>query len=285
MEHIAFAEQLIDGGDDAVQGVGRYSSTVHHFSPTNAQDMPCLVCTADGAAAAFVLARLADYLYKLQADSSDSVTGAIAVVTGNCSSISLPAHQQLKQMRKHARYCLSVSANNPDMESLPQVNLGAANDDERASACLFGLSAVIEREHAADGSDLGDDWYGEQFVIQMGQAGQLKLTESDTVFQSLLAFLSRTGLIALGEIDAEDDLHYFGPDQLLQLHSEHEGLFVCSHSPGTWVAKGENIGVIYDQSNGERLIELAATASGLITALRRTPFVVVGDLLAEIGEG
>ena len=33
----------------------------------------------------------------------------------------------------------------PDIEEMPQVRLYAPNDDERASACLFGLPAVIER--------------------------------------------------------------------------------------------------------------------------------------------
>ncbi len=284
MDNCAYSGRAEEAHPDPDYIAATSRQAIHYFSSTTERESPRLVCSASGSAAAFVLARLVDYLYRLQAGRSNAITGALAVAM-NDAELSLTSRQELAKIRSHARYCLSLCADDEHTERLPQVCLDAADDDERSTACLFGLSAVIERVDSGDSMQLGDDWYGEQFVVKLGRAGELNLEYCNTVFQSLLAFLTRTGLIDLDEdVGIEDDLNFFGPDQIVQRTAKQQGLFVCRYSPGKWVNRGEFIGSIYCSASGSELVQVTAPANGLLTALRRTPEVRVGDLLLEVCE-
>lgn len=285
MDNFAYSDEAeVGSSESGYTARAGQQQAIHYFSSTANRESPRLVCSASGSAAVFVMARLVDYLYKLQAEQGASSTGALAIAT-DASQLGLPGREELRKIRSHARYCLSLRADDECVERLPQVCLDAADDDERSTACLFGLSAVIERVDSGDSMQLGDDWYGEQFVVKLGLAGRLDLEYCNTVFQSLLAFLTRTGLINLNEdLGIEDDLNFFGPDQIVQRDATQSGLFVCRHSPGKWVNRGEYMGSIYCSASGSELVQVTAPANGLVTALRRTPEVSAGDLLLEVCE-
>ena len=102
----------------------------------------------------------------------------------------------------------------PDIEEMPQVRLYAPNDDERASACLFGLPAVIERPlEPGDAPALARAWRrcgGENFALHAGQAGGLQTAHCESLFRALVAFLDRTGIVrGLRLANEEEDLRYF----------------------------------------------------------------------------
>ena len=121
------------------------------------------------------------------------------------------------QATRTAHYRIDIHSSNLDFEELPQVRLYEPSEDERASAMLFGLPAVIER--ATDSvftSTLGHAWRacgGENFVIQAGRAGDLQLA-------ALRAPVPRPGGLSAPHRPgrrhrrwrAEDqDAHYFRP--------------------------------------------------------------------------
>src|SRR5271169_4329272 len=97
------------------------------------------------------------------------------------------------RMTRAAHYRVDVHSSNADFEEVPQVRLYEPSEDERASAMLFGLPAVIERTtDSVFTSTLGHAWHtssGESFVIQAGRAGDLQLAHCERLFRALMAFL------------------------------------------------------------------------------------------------
>jgi predicted deacylase len=186
-----------------------------------------------------------------------------------------------------AYYRIDIHSSNLDFEELPQVRLYDPHDDERASAGLMGLPAVIERPvnliHTSTLTYAWRHWGGENFVIQAGQAGNLQRQHSERLFRGLVGFLLRTEILEAPELsEEEEDLHYFGPEQEEGLVSEHAGMFVSMLDVGRWVQRGETIGHVYDSFDGGIHAELRAPVSGLLTGLRRQPLLCQGDLVARI---
>lgn len=187
---------------------------------------------------------------------------------------------------RDAYYRVDVHSSSLEFEELPQVRLYEPNDDERASAFLFGLPAIVERPmNTTFSSTVGHAWRwhgGENFVLQAGQAGGLQLHHCERLFNALVSFLLRTGVLEGEPFDEEEDTHLFGLRQTLPLISETAGLFV-SHLPvGRWVQASETIGHVYDAFEGVPLTEVRAPVSGLLSGVRRQPLLCEGDLIARI---
>ncbi|MCP5459493.1 MAG: succinylglutamate desuccinylase/aspartoacylase family protein [Gammaproteobacteria bacterium] len=187
---------------------------------------------------------------------------------------------------RSAYYRVDVHASNLDIEEMPQVRLYDPNDDERATACLFGLPAVIERPlNKVFVTTLLRAWRrfgGENFVIQ-GLAGNLQTNHCEQLFRGLVAFLDRTGIVeGLTLAEDEEDLRYFNNNQTFAVLSDHAGFFVSRRVVGRWIQAGDLIGHIYDSFAGTILTEVRAPVGGLVCSLRRQPLLFQGDLLARI---
>lgn len=187
-----------------------------------------------------------------------------------------------------AAHCrIDVHSSNPEFEELPQVRLYDPSDAERRSARLFGLPAVIERPTSAIASStLLHAWRasaGDSFVLQAGHAGSLQLRHCERLFQALVGFLGRTGVLTGRTLpDEDDEVHHFGPRQTLPLVAECAGLFVSTLTVGTWLQAGDPIGTVYDAFTGRLRAAVRAPASGLLSGLRCQPLLCEGDLAARI---
>jgi len=187
----------------------------------------------------------------------------------------------------HAAYYRVVIHPSPDIEEMPQVWLYAPNDDERASACLFGLPAVIERPleqgHAPALMRAWRQYGGESFVIHAGQASGLQTPHCESLFRALVAFLDRTGIVTgLRLTDEEDDLRYFDQQQVLVVLADQPGIFSSHQAVGRWVRAGEELGHVYDGFTGDEQTRVVAPVAGLLASLRRQPLLRAGDLVARI---
>lgn len=197
------------------------------------------------------------------------------------------AAEALAALTRTAYYRVDIYPAAADIEEMPQVRLYAPSDDERASACLFGLPAVIERPAEDDAaSTLARDWRargGERFVIHAGQAGALQTSHCETLFRALAAFMDRTGLISGLRLATEDeDLRYFGLQQVVTVTAEQSGLFASEQEVGRWVRAGEVLGQVYDSLTGGIQARVLAPAAGLLASLRRQPLLQPGNLVARI---
>lgn len=196
------------------------------------------------------------------------------------------AHAAL-ELTQRAYYRIDIHSSNLDLEELPQVRLYEPNDDERASACLFGLPAVVERPISpVYKTTIAHAWRqrgGENFVLRAGGAGNLQISHCDVLFRALIAFLNRTGVLEGVPLPAEEgDLHYFGLNQTFSLISEHAGFFVSHRRVGPWLQAGDLVGEVYDGFTGEPRAEVRAPMSGLLSALRCQPLLCEGDLVARL---
>lgn len=201
---------------------------------------------------------------------------AWAAVTEALVAITCPAY-----------YRVSVHQVGFDVEEMPQVRLYDPNDDERATACLFGLPAVIERpiEHGA-ASSLACAWRrqgGENFAIHAGQAGGLQARHCETLFRALVSFLDRTGIVGGLHLTEEDEaLRYFGLQQIFVVLAEQSGIFSSHLDVGRWVRAGEELGRIYDGFTGRVRSRVVAPVAGLLASLRRQPLLGKGELVARV---
>ena len=175
-----------------------------------------------------------------------------------------------------------------DVEEMPQVWLYAPNDDERASACLFGLPAVIERPlEPGDAPALIRAWRprgGENFALHAGRAsGGLQMGHCESLFRALVAFLDRAGIVrGLRLANEEEYLGYFGLRQVFTVLAEQAGIFSSCQEVGRWVRAGEELGQVYDGFTGGERARVVAPVAGLLAGLRRQPLLREGDLVASI---
>ena len=191
------------------------------------------------------------------------------------------------EITRTAYYRVDIHSASLDIEDLPQVSLYAPNDDERASACLFGLPAVIERPMEDDlASGLVRAWRphgGESFMIHAGQRGSLQTGHCETLFRALVAFLDRTGIVGgLRLAEEEEDLRYFDLRQIFVVLAEQSGIFSSHLEVGRWVRAGEELGRVYDGFTGGVQARVTAPVMGLLASLRRQPLLCEGDLVARI---
>ncbi len=258
----------------------------------------------------FVLTRLAAFLQSIESGEQDGLRLRERVVIipampdAHSAIATIPRQKQLGVVARRrsldgamadtvaaliraAYYRVDLHSSAPAIEEMPQVRLYAPSDDERASACLFGLPAVIERPAIDDAaSGLVRAWRahgGENFVIHAGQAGRLQTGHCETLFRALAAFLDRTGTVSgLRPVDDDEDLRYFGLQQVVTVVAEQSGLLASRLEVGRWIQAGEVLGLIYDSFTGGIQKQVLAPVAGLLASLRRQPFLRRGDLVARI---
>ena len=187
-----------------------------------------------------------------------------------------------------AQYRIDLHSAHLDFEELSHVRLYDPSQHERDLSHLFGLPAVIERRtNSVFTTTIGHAWKtygGANFVLRAGYAGNLQLSHCERLFQALVAFLQRTGMLLGAPVsqEYEEDVHYFTVGQTTRLVADVSGLFISNLEVGRWVRAGEHIGHVYDGFDGELRAEIKTPVSGLLSGIRRQPLLFEGDLIARI---
>ncbi|MGF1613987.1 MAG: succinylglutamate desuccinylase [Gammaproteobacteria bacterium] len=266
----------------------------HNFGPAGKHPRIALVAglATDEFNGTFVLARLVDYLRGVAEGTypRQKLRHRALIVLSSPSRDGMQTQRcidDIVESTRRAYYRVAISASSSTLEELPQACLYACSDDERASAFLFGLPAIIEHptHTLADGA-LVEAWQslgGENFFLHAGQLGYLQPQHCERLFRALISFLDRTGTVEGIELSEEEaDTHHFGVHQTLSVLAEASGFFVSRLEVGRWVQAGESVGLIYDRLRGMLTTEIKAPVNGLVSALRRHPLLLAGDLVARI---
>lgn len=304
-------------GNAVEQNVERFPRMVHELTAGGKHSIPhydigprarvprlALIADLDDQAlnGLFVLSRLAAFLQDIESGHQQTLRlrERVLIIPASGSALSAqtldtkpimkairPRSEAIAALTRQAYYRVDIHPAGLDLEEMPQVRLYRPNDDERASACLFGLPAVIERPlEVGDAPSLVRTWRrcgGENFVIYAGQAGGLQTKHCETLFRAFIAFLDRTGIVSgLRPMSAEEDLRYFGLRQVIAVQAEQSGVFSSHQEVGRWVRVGEPLGFIYDNFTGEERAQVLAPATGLLSSLYRQPLLQAGDLVARI---
>jgi predicted deacylase len=196
------------------------------------------------------------------------------------------AYSVLEATRK-STYRLDLHSSNLYFEELPQVRIFDPSPEERESARLFGLSAIMVRSvspvFTATLMYAWKYWPGQNFLLQVGQAGSIQLAHCQQVFRGLVSFLVKIGALEGVEVaEADQEPIYFTSECSVHVYADRAGMFVSDKGLGKWVSKGQELGYIYDSFNGNIRAEVTAPAAGLLTGIRRQPMLFEGDLLVRI---
>ncbi|KAA0893345.1 M14 family metallopeptidase [Oryzomonas rubra] len=196
------------------------------------------------------------------------------------------AYTVLEATKKSA-YRVDLHSSNLYFEELPQVRLYDPTPEERETAHLFGLSAIMERSVSPVFTTTlmysWKYWPGQSFLLQIGQAGSIQLPHCQQVFRGLVSFLGRIGVLEGVEVaEADQEALYFTRECSVRIYADRAGMFVSDKSLGGWVSKGQELGYIYDSFNGNVRTRVTAPVAGLLTGIRRQPMLFEGDLLMRI---
>jgi len=188
---------------------------------------------------------------------------------------------------KKSTYRVDLHSSNLYFEELPQVRLYDPSPEERESARHFGLPAIMERSVSPVFTTTlmysWKYWPGQNFLLQVGQAGSIQLPHCQQVFRGLVSFLGKVGVLEGLEVaDADQEAFYFTRECSVRIYADRAGMFVSDKSLGGWVSKGQELGYIYDSFNGNVRTKVVASAAGLLTGIRRQPMLFEGDLLVRI---
>ena len=290
----------------------------HDIGPTAPHPEIALVAALHGDEinGTYILARLADFLRAVEEGKYPTLTlrkrvlivPAVNVMGINTRSRSWPfdkndlnrmfpgsphgettqriAYAVLEATRK-ARYRIDIHSSSADFEELPQVRVYYPTDAEKTGARLFGLTAIMERRPGPVFSttlmNSWKVWPGESYLLTVGYAGNIQLKHCQDVFNALVTFLGRTGILEGVTLQEGDQgVFYFTRGHEARVYAEQAGMFVSDSQVGRWITKGQELGYIYDSFNGNVHTRIAAPATGLLTGIRRQPLLFQGELLLRV---
>jgi len=188
---------------------------------------------------------------------------------------------------KKSSYRIDIHGSNLYFEELPQVRLYDSSPGERETARAFCLPAIMERTMGPVFTSTlmyaWKCWPGQNFLLQVGQAGSIQLPHCQQVFRGLVSFLAKIGVLEGVELsEADEEGLYFTKDHDYRIYADRAGMFVSDKGVGRWITAGQELGYIYDSFNGNVHTRVTAPASGLLTGIRRQPMLFEGDLLVRI---
>lgn len=188
---------------------------------------------------------------------------------------------------KRAEIRIDIHTASTDFEEVPQVRLYGSSDEERETARLFGLPAVMERSLSPVFTTTmmysWKVWPGQSFVLRVGQGGTVQLDHCQRVFRAMVAFLGRVGVLEGVQIASEDEeVSFFGKPSAFRVFAEKAGTFVSDRAVGRWVRAGQELGYIYDSFGGNVIEKVVSPVAGLLTGIRRHPLLFEGDLIVRV---
>ncbi len=188
---------------------------------------------------------------------------------------------------KRADIRIDLHTASTDFEEIPQVRLYGPSAEERETARLFGLPAVMERSMSPVFTTTlmhsWKVWPGQSFVLRVGQGGTVQLDHCQRVFRAMVAFLGRVGVLEGVQIASEDEeVCFFDKSSAFRVYAEKAGTFVSDRAVGRWVRSGQELGYIYDSFGGNVIEKVVSPVAGLLTGIRRHPLLFEGDLILRV---
>jgi len=188
---------------------------------------------------------------------------------------------------KRADFRIDLHSSNLFFEEIPQIRIYDPGPETVKISRMFGLSTIMVRKSSPVFTTTlmssWSYWPGHNFLLQIGRAGSIQLDYCQRVFQSIMDFMGKIGVISGLQIsESDEETFVFQPSHSVNVYAEKAGMFVSDKTVGKWVLGGEELGYIYDSFNGDVISNVTAPVSGLLTGIRRHPMLFEGDHLLRI---
>ncbi len=195
---------------------------------------------------------------------------------------------------RDSTYGLLLKSASPHYEDAAHVQCFHPDRWERKLAAHLNLGLV--REIAPPPSfrlQLYYQWITAEltcFQILAGRTGAVDPALSDRLFNGVVAFMVKTGVLnyAGGAGEAVETAFYKSRDEIT-LSSPKAGWFVAEVQAGAMLEEGARLGEIRDLSSGETLEEIRTPKAGTVVTLRCNPMIFerepVAILLANRSRG
>jgi predicted deacylase len=147
---------------------------------------------------------------------------------------------------KKAEFRVDLHTAGCDFEELPQVRLYNPTDEQRRTAQMFGLPAIMERSSSPVFTTTlmhaWQVWPGQSFLLRIGQGGTIQLGHCQQVFRGLLAFLGKAGILeGVSLYEPDNEVHCFRQGNARRSYAPRAGMFVSDSAVGKWVRAGQEL--------------------------------------------
>jgi len=165
-------------------------------------------------------------------------------------------------------YAILLEARKDHVECIPYVKVLESNMDAIDDARIFGLDFIhVKKESPTDTASLTYNWHvwnAKSFSIVSGKKGILRKHEANKVFDAIVRFLAKKGLIDFLTFEGSHG-NLVMPSDLEAIKSTAAGLFDALANIGDSVVHGQPLARIFNSLDGTLLQTIISPCDGIIS--------------------
>lgn len=183
--------------------------------------------------------------------------------------------------------CLDIHASNIYLTELPQIRINELHKEKLVPLAkeanvdfvwVHGANTVLESTLAYSMNSLGVP----TLVVEMGVGMRLTPAYADQLTDGIFHLMEKLGIWKEEKIPVREPVISTDPDEVCYLNAPKSGIFQKKKAHGSYVSKGEEVGIIFNPYTGDVLEHITSPADGLLFTIREYPVVDEGSLLARI---
>lgn len=171
-------------------------------------------------------------------------------------------------------------------EFVPHIRMIRTGYEDVDAARLFGMPYVTVRKPLPFDTTLlnynWQIWNTSAFSLYAGRTDYIDEADSLQAVDSVMRFLSNTGVIELGDVRPGFQSGLLNEDDLLTITAHHAGIYVRQHKAGDTIKAGEVMARILHPYDGRVMEEVRSTHNGTIFFSHHRPLVFQNALLYKI---
>ncbi|MDD5157115.1 M14 family metallopeptidase [Sulfurimonas sp.] len=172
---------------------------------------------------------------------------------------------------------------------IPYVKLFKSGFEDIEGAKTFGFRLISHKELTPiDTVTLQYNWQlweTKAYSIICPNANQIDINSSNEIFEGIVQFLSKNGLIGYKVLNGFEST-VATQDEVEIVKAPKSGIFITTRKEGTCVSKDDVIGQIVHSLNGEIIYNFLAPCNGMIVCCYKNGLILEGTLTFRlIGSG
>ncbi|HHD77273.1 MAG TPA: succinylglutamate desuccinylase [Campylobacteraceae bacterium] len=196
------------------------------------------------------------------------------------------AHKLFEAVQGYT-YGITLRSRPDNADCIPHVVLLESGYEDLEGAKRFGFKFIYHKEvQSVNTVSLQYNWqlwHTKAFTIMTPRNAEPAGYDSDTVFQALVRFLERSGVIDYPMFYAYES-NVVTREEISVVKSPQSGIFVTQKTPGAYVHAGEVIGEISHALEGRTIHTFTAPCDGMITCLYNHALIIEKSIAFRIAQ-